>query len=193
MPACKVLSVLYLMFFVSFLASFQVFGDDLIVAPKMPHTEENQPVFYTIGLKNIEGEAILEPVSKLKDGEARVNEELVGVKSTFRNTAAPYGGHITSTIECHAKKFLKEETFSFGGAKTEVILAVASQRRLFGVCALDEIKYASVFWSAYDKEKKRVITVKLFKQIGDVSKIGTYQNDIFKNLKRVVNKIGGFK
>jgi hypothetical protein len=107
-----------------------------------------------------------------------VNSLILGLKSTFEDSRAPYGGQITSLIGCENKKFLKENLVVFEGDNTKFLLAVAGERQTFGVCVPDQIKFVSGVWTAYDKSKGRVIFIKLFKPIENLNDIGRFQAEI---------------
>lgn len=140
---------------------------------------------------DIEGEAMVTAAPMKSAGQSMVNAELVGVKSTFQVSRAPYGGHITSFIDCEANKYIKEQNVAFAGAQTQMIMAVATARRIFGSCSTDQIKFASMIWSGYDEVRKQVLTVKLFKPVNDASAINQSQEEIFKVFQKVISHPGG--
>ena len=94
-----------------------------------------------------------------------VNSENVGIKSTYKSMRAPYGGEITAVISCGAKEYLKEESVNFHGQKTSLLFAVANQRKIYGNCSVEQIKFASLFWNYYDPKRKQVVKIKLFKKV----------------------------
>lgn len=155
------------------------------------NTSAAQGSVYTITAGQIDGEAVLNSAPTASLGQSLVNSQIVGVESTFQNSRAPYAGHITALIECNTNKFVKEKIVSFAGAETKLILAVTSGRRIFGVCSIEEVKYASVFWSGYDEQRRQVLTVKLFKPITDPNKIEESQQEIFGIFQKVINHPGG--
>jgi len=146
---------------------------------------------YEIAAGEIKGEAVLESASTVAEGLSMVNSSLVGVKSTFKSSRAPYAGHITATIDCGAQKYVKEEAISFAGRTSELILAVASERRVFGVCSVNQVKYVSATWAAYDAARRKVVTVKLFKPVSDPAKLEESQQQVLTVFNKVINYPGG--
>ena len=156
---------------------------------KFPASKTNQTSIYTVTAGKIDGEATVTAVGNETDGKSTVDAEIYGVKSTFTNRNAPYGGHITATIECHTQKFIKETTLPYNNEKTEIILAVASDRKIFGICMADEIKYASGTWAAYDKTKSRVLSIKLFMPVANSAQVNQAQQDIKKIVNEVIKQL----
>ncbi len=151
-------------------------------------SDVDQRSVYLIKFGDIEGEAVLTPAFTKSEGQADIDSQIISITSTFRDSVAPYPGHITSSIRCDSTKYLKEKILSFRGADTKLILAVASGRHIFGVCSSNEIKYASAFWAAYDEQRKLVVTVKLFKPIGDPNKIEESQEEIRSVFNKVIHQ-----
>lgn len=142
---------------------------------------------YLISSKGIGGDASVISVSNSKDGQLIVDSELYGVKSSFESRAAPYPGAITTTISCATQAYIKEQSLMFLGQATELILAVASNRQIFGICTNEEIKYAAAVWSAFDTKRAQVVTVRLFKAIKDIKDITEVQAELTKVLERIIN------
>lgn len=141
---------------------------------------------YVIKSNDVEGEAVLTPVSSDDAGKAIVLSQIVGTKNTFANSRAPYAGHITSNIECNTKKYVREQKFLFGRSESTILLAVTNDRHIFGVCTLEQVKYASIVWAFYDDKRKHVISVKLFKPVSDIQKIEESYQDILKTFNLVM-------
>lgn len=151
-------------------------------------SEKAQRSFYEIKSGVVEGKATLTSAATFSLGQSITNSQIFGIKSTFENTTAPYPGFITQVIACETKKYVKEKNISLGGKAGKMILAVVSGRRLFGICSLEEIKYASLFWTAYDEQRKQVVTVELFKPITDLNNIDESQKEIQQILTKVINR-----
>ena len=162
---------------------------EIQVTLKAPASEKMGRAIYTITAGDIDGEASVVTVASPNNGKTMASAEIVGVKSTFSSTNAPYGGQITSTIQCHTQKYIKEQNINFNDEKTQVILAVASNRRIFGICTVNEIKFAVAVWSVYDKKRSRVLSVKLYKPISEATQIQKAQQDILQILNKVINQI----
>ena len=179
--------ILWIVFFA--VISIDALAVDIKVVLKEKSSEKTGRAIYTVTAGDIDGQATITSVSSASEGKTMVSAEIVGVKSTFGSRNAPYGGHITSTIRCYTQKYVKEKSIFFANEKTQVILAVASNRRIFGICAADEIKYATAVWSAYDKSKSRVLTVKLFKPITDPIQIEKSQKEILQIFNEVIKNL----
>lgn len=145
----------------------------------------DQRSFYMIKSGEVDGKATLTSAADATVGQSVINSQIFGIKSTFENTTAPYPGFITQEIACETKKYVKEESVPFAGKESKMILAVVSGRRLFGICSLEEIKYASLYWTAYDEKRKHVVTIELFRPITDLSMIEESQ----KELQQIFNKV----
>jgi hypothetical protein len=169
--------------------TFQTWADEVQVELKTRATENNSHRFYIVTSGDIDGQATATSVSSLNSAQSIVNAEIVGVKSTFNNANAPYGGHITKTIQCFTHKYVTEKNIDFAGEKTQVVLAVASSRRIFGICTADEVKFASGVWAAYDKSKSRVLSVKLFKPVTNPTQIAKAQEDILLTLSKTITHL----
>lgn len=141
---------------------------------------------FTIQAGGIQGEADLVSAPTANVGRLIIDANASTLKSTVENMHAPYGGEITSTIECRARKYVKDRDISFPGLDSKLILAVATSRKIFGVCALEEIGNVAVYFTAYDKKRKQVLTVQLFKPITDLKKIDEFQEEIFKLLQKII-------
>lgn len=135
---------------------------------------------YTLSAGAIQGEAILTPAPTVAVGRSIVDSQFAGVKGSYTKMRAPYTGQVTSHIDCSAKKFVEERPLMFNGIETPAILAVTGPRRIFGTCSLDQVKYASVFWSVYDSQKGQVLTIKLFKSVSDLDSINRAQQELFQ-------------
>ena len=155
------------------------------------HSSSVHQTSYLITSGDIEGDADLTPAPSTAEGQLIVSSQLVGVKSTFENSNAPYGGQITALITCNMQKYVKEQPVTFEGSVSQAILAVATARRGFGACSFDLVKYASVFWAGYDMQRKQVLTIKLFKPVMNPNKIDDSQKEILQILKKIINKSGG--
>lgn len=173
--------------FLAFISHDALASDVQVVLKSSSETTRRS--IYTINSGDIDGQATITAVDSATTAQSMVNAEIVGVKSTFNNSNAPYGGHITSTIKCHTHKYIKEKSLNFSGEKTQVILAVASSRRIFGICAADEISFASGTWAGYDKTKSRVLAVKLFKPISNPVQIDKSQQAILEIFNKVITHL----
>lgn len=142
---------------------------------------------YSIKAGDVEGEADFVSAPTPDLGQLILHSKITVLQSTAGNMRAPYGGEITTTIECTSRKYVKEQAFSFRGLSSKLILAVASGRKNFGVCSLEEVGYAALYFAAYDEQKKHVLTVQLFKPITDPNKIEISQQEILKILQKVIN------
>ena len=171
------------------LVSHDVWASDVQVVLKVPASATSRSSIYDVTSGEIDGQATVTRVNSESEGLTTVDAEIYGIKSTFSSRNAPYGGHITATIECHAKKYVKEKNIPFGNEKSEVILAVASSRRIFGICTADEIKFASGTWAAFDKAKNRVLSVQLFKPVADSKEIKKAQDEILKIVNEVITQL----
>lgn len=147
-----------------------------------------QRSFYEIKAGAIDGKATFTSVSTFSLGQSIMNSQIFGIKSTFESTTAPYPGFITQVIACETKKYVKEQNIVFSGKASKMILAVVSNRRLFGICSLDEIKYTSLFWTGYDEKRKQVVTIELFNPVTDISKINESQNEIIQIFNKIINR-----
>lgn len=150
-------------------------------------TSAAQRSFYTITNGSVEGKASITLATDATVGQSLISSQIFGIKRSFESTTAPYPGFITQVIACETKKYVKEESISFAGKPSKMILAVASGRRLFGICSLEEIKYASLFWTGYDEQRKQVVTVELFKPIEDLNKIDESQVKLKEIFRKVIN------
>ncbi|MDX9731607.1 MAG: hypothetical protein RBT63_07545 [Bdellovibrionales bacterium] len=155
---------------------------------KEHHPEALQNAIYSIKSGAIEGEAFLTSAPTSSIGHMMVSSQIVVLKTTVENMRAPYAGHITAVIECKARKYMKERTVPFGSEETQLILTVATGRRIFGVCAIEEAKYASAFWAGYDEQHRQVVTVKLFKPVSDLDMIEQSQEDIAQVLLKMISQ-----
>lgn len=149
---------------------------------------KSQRSFYEIKSGIVEGKVTLTAAATISLGQSIINSQIFGIKSTFESTTAPYPGFITQVIACETKKYVKEQDLSLGGKAGKMILAVVSGRRLFGICTLEEIKYASLFWTAYDQERKQVVTVELFIPVTDLNKIDESQKEILQILNKLISR-----
>lgn len=163
-------------------------GPDIEIVLKEHDPEALQNKIFTIKAKEIEGEASLASVPNSDIGNIMVHSQIVGLKSTFSSMRAPYSGHITALIECKAQDYLKELGIPFGSSATTAILAVATQQRIVGACALEQIKYASAFWAGYDDEHNQVVSIKLFKPIADLQMVDQYQEDLSQTLIKITRQ-----
>ena len=141
---------------------------------------------YKICSGNIEGEIVLTAEGSHEVGLVVINSLIFGLKSTFADSRAPYGGQITSVIGCITKKYVKEQTIVFDKRDTKIILAVANDRQIFGICAEDQIKYVSAVWAGYDGPKERVAVVRLFKPIVSLNDIDAFQKDILRTFEKAM-------
>lgn len=147
---------------------------------------------YRVCSGNIEGEITLTNEPSENVGNVIISSLVHGIKSTFEDSRAPYGGQITSVIGCDNKKYLKERVIVFDDKNTTLILAVTNDRQIFGVCLADQIRYVSAHWAGYDKSKGRVVRFKLFKPINDIRDIDKFHAEIsmvFHKTIEIVNKI----
>lgn len=175
--------------FVSVVGTDGMAATDVQIVLKQPASEKNRRAVYSVTSGNIDGLATVTSVTSASDAQTMVNAEIVNVKSTFDSSNAPYGGHITATIKCHTQKYVKEKEVIFEGEKTQAIVAVASNRRIFGICSADEVNFASGTWAAYDKNKNRVLTLKLFKPVSQASQIEKAQQDILQIFSKVITHL----
>jgi hypothetical protein len=135
---------------------------------------------------DIEGEIVLTSEDSYEVGRVIINSLIFGLKSTFADSRAPYGGQITSMIGCINKKYVKEQTIFFDERATKIILAVANDRQIFGICAENEIKYVSAVWAGYDAPKKRVAVIRIFKPIVNLNDIDPSQKDIMRVFEKAM-------
>lgn len=166
--------------------SYSQSSADIQIKPKESNFAAGQRSIFQVSAGSIEGEAVLTPVPAAGEGGSLVEAQLYGVKSAFQERPAPYGGQITAKIACDSQKYIQERAIPFGGGDGWLILAVASGRRLYGSCTAEEIKYASVFWAAFDEKKMQAVTVKLFKPVGSLEEIGASQQELVRVLRRVM-------
>jgi hypothetical protein len=141
---------------------------------------------YKVCLGDIEGEISLTPESSAVVGGVVVNSLVLGVESVFDDSRVPYGGQITSTITCENRKYLKAHAIDYGGKGTKLVLAVANGRQIFGACGADQIKYVSAVWAGYDEINGRVITIKLFKPVVNISDIESFQSDVLRAFEKTI-------
>lgn len=146
---------------------------------------------FTIAAGDIDGEAVLTKDLMASQAQSFVDSEIVGVTSTFKSSIAPYPGYITTLMDCDTQKYLKEENFVFEGEATKLIFAVASDRRVYGTCSMGDVKYASVFWVAYDKRRRQAVSVKLFKPISNPAEVENTQQEILPIFKKIMHEAGG--
>lgn len=147
----------------------------------------SQPTIYLIKAGEIVGRAKITKVPNSDSGLTLVNWNIINFKSTFRNSAAPYGGQVTSQISCESQKFIKEQSVIFLKKESKVLLGVANNRQIFGSCVLDEIKYATGVWAGYDDSNKQVLSIELFKAIQSPIEIENAQNKIFVILNKIIS------
>jgi hypothetical protein len=166
-------------------------SSDLQIQLKEHRLEGERNSVYFIKSADIEGEAALTPAPTLDLGQSFVNSQIVGVKSTFESSRAPYAGQITAMIDCHTKKFVKEQTLPFLGGESTAIMAVATGRHIFGSCSVDEMKYAAIVWAGYDQKRRQVLSVKLFKPVQGALQVELAQQEILRVLKTVIQQPGG--
>ena len=140
---------------------------------------------YSVKANDIDGEVLLSPASQ-SVGDSIVNAVLVGVTSTFENRRAPYAGHISEQISCATQKYLKEQKIRFENRDTTLVLAVANDRRIFGSCTTEQIKYAAAVWAAYDEKQQQVVTVRLFKPIDDQHPVERAQDELVQIFGKVI-------
>lgn len=141
---------------------------------------------YLISTKDLSGEAIFKNIQDDNEAQVIILSQLLGIKSAFTNSRAPYGGHITAIIDCKSQQFLKEEKTEFQSKSTNLILAIASERHIFGGCSLDQIKFAAGLWAAFDEKRKQVVTIKLFAPISNPNQIEESQQKILHVIKELV-------
>lgn len=144
---------------------------------------------YKLCSGDIEGEIVLTAESSADVAEVIVNSLISGLKSTFADSRAPYGGQITSIIGCSNRKYVKEHTLVFDDRNTKIVLAVANDRQIFGICAEDQIKYVSALWAAYDSSKKRLVVVRLYKPILLVKDIDVSQVEILRIFEKTIEHV----
>ncbi|MBN8542141.1 MAG: hypothetical protein J0L82_17245 [Deltaproteobacteria bacterium] len=148
---------------------------------------------FSIQANDIEGEADLVSAPTPNMGRMIVDAKISTIKSTVENMHAPYGGEITKTIECKARKFVRERQISVPELESKLILAVATNRKIFGPCALEEIGNAAIFFAAYDKKRNQVVTVQLFKPLKfvnatvDTTQIEEFQEAAIRILAKLMN------
>lgn len=160
---------------------------DVQIALKHRNSNAAQRSVYLIKAGDIDGEAILDYALTAEAGRSMVHSQMAGIKSSFENMRAPYGGQITSRIDCNAQKYMKEQTVPFAGMETRLILAVAGGRRIFGICTIEQVQYASAFWSAYDEKRELVLTIKLFKPVADPKEIDQAQQQVLQTFWKVIS------
>jgi hypothetical protein len=136
--------------------------------------------------EEIEGEAIVTLIPSKSVALAIIESTNYASQSPFKNTTAPYGGHISREIDCPSKKYLKEFVIPFNSSDTKLILAVANKRRTIGVCSIDEIEFVSATWATYDEKLNQLVVIKLFKSIAHVDHINELQNEILKIFKSII-------
>jgi hypothetical protein len=161
-------------------------SSDFKISLKQKSTSPARRSIYAVDAGQIDGEAVLSYAPTKSVGQSMVSSQLAGIKSPFETMRAPYAGQITSHINCSAQKYLKEYELSFAGEDTHMVLAVASPRRVFGSCAVEQIKYASLFWTGYDDRRKQVVTVKLFKAIESLNEIDVAQKELTQAFYRLI-------
>ncbi len=166
--------------------------ENVEVTVKFAATDRNPRTVYTIKADDIEGQATTTPVKTEKEAQTLISVEIVGVRSTFASANAPYGGQITSTIKCYTQKYVKEKTIPLNSEKAQVIMAVASDRKISGICSADEVKFASALLAAYDKDKNRVLVVKLFKPVTngkEAKQIDAAQQNLLETFNKVITHL----
>lgn len=141
--------------------------------------------FFRIESGDIKGEAVLTSVAGAGEGKAIVESELFSARSAFADRPAPYPGHVTSRIECTARKFAREEPLPFGGTETRLVLAVAGPRGIVGSCLVNHVKFASASWTAFDARRGQVVSIKLLKPVSEVSQVREAQNDLVRIFREV--------
>jgi hypothetical protein len=164
---------------------------DLQIQLKGHRAEGERSSVYLIKSADIEGEATLTSAPTIDLGQSFVNSQIVSVKSTFESSRAPYAGQITAIIDCHTKKFVKEQTLPFLGEESTAVMAVATSRHIFGSCSVDEMKYAAIAWAGYDRKRRQVLSVKLFKPVQGAAQVELAQQEILGILKTVIQQPGG--
>jgi hypothetical protein len=162
-------------------------SSEIQVSPKENDFAVGRRTAYQVRSGDIEGEAILTPVHSATEADAMVDSQIFGVKSAFQERPAPYGGQITALIACDPQKYVKEQTVPFAGKDARLLLAVASGRKVYGSCSAEEIKYASIFLSAFDDARGQAITVKLFKPVANMAEIQPSQEALLKILHHLLS------
>lgn len=143
---------------------------------------------YGIISQGTEGEAVAYNMTGEEFATPLMDSFLTGIKSSFENRRAPYSGHITTDIDCVARKYLKELPVTFKNRKTNAVLAVANERKL-AVCSLEQIKFISAYWTAFNKDKQLVFTVKLFMRIQNLDTVHKSHQRLLKRLQDIINQL----
>jgi hypothetical protein len=88
--------------------------------------------------------------------------ELAGIRRLYEPRRNPYEGQITEVVQCD--KNLRPRYFSFkvGGQKVDAILAGANSRKIFGVCARDQLDFWGGYFNFYDKASQLVLEFRIF-------------------------------
>lgn len=134
------------------------------------------------------GQAILTKSPSKKEALQLIDAEMVGVRSTYEKTTAPYPGQITKTIECDTKRFVRERDLPAGELTGSVVVAAANDRRVFGICALDEVKYVGGVWAAYDEARRSLVLVKIYASVNRPAEIETVQKKLWETFLEIAGQ-----
>lgn len=152
--------------------------------------KEDSKLRKTYDLKDsgIVGEASISLVSTTEMAENIMSAFTASIKTSFENRSAPYAGHITTDIDCMARKYLRELTAPFGEAQARIVLAVANDR-LLSVCSVEQIQYVSGFWTTYNKKTQQVMSIKIFKPITRLENLENQQKDLVSTLQKIATQL----
>lgn len=140
---------------------------------------------YDLTGENARGQAIVTSMGSKNEALRLVDAEIVGIRSTYEKMTAPYPGQITKAIECDTKKFVRELALPPGEVTGSVIVAAANDRRIFGVCAADEVKYVGGVWAAFDEARRNLILVKLYAPVGGPEEIEAVQKVLWRTFMQI--------
>lgn len=110
--------------------------------------------------------------------KAFIGAEQAGVRSAFGDKINPYVGQVTSLVECDARIAPKDYGVSFAGREATLVTGGANTRKVFGACTADELKYVGGFLAAYDREKRWVAVVRLFKPAPSLAEYPALQEEM---------------
>jgi hypothetical protein len=92
----------------------------------------------------------------------RAAVEAANILSLYKPRTNPYEGQVSDLIKCDAKLMPKVEAVKVLGQTANLIVAGVSQRKLFGACNRDQIKYWAGYVQVYQGAQKRALELRIF-------------------------------
>jgi hypothetical protein len=91
---------------------------------------------------------------------AEVNLGLI--KGLYAPKKNPYEGEVTSLVQCQKKFSAEDFKARCPEGPVPAIVGGAGERRNFGMCTKEDIRFSAVFFSCYDQKAKLLTEVRLF-------------------------------